>query len=55
MTEQEVELIIDKLREAESMVISALLDDRKRDSWGALDECKVLIWKAMDQAGDAAR
>lgn len=55
MTEREVEPIMDKLREAERMVISALLDDRKRDSWGALDECKVLIWKAMDQAGDAAR
>ena len=55
MTEREVEPIIDKLREAESMVLSVILDDSQRDIWKTADECKVLIWKAMEAAGDMAR
>lgn len=55
MTEREVELIMHKLREAESMVLSVITDDKRRDCWRAAEECKVLIWKAMDAAGDMAR
>jgi hypothetical protein len=55
MTEREVEPIMEKLREAESMVLSVISDDSKRESWNAAEECKVLIWKAMDSAGDMAR
>jgi hypothetical protein len=55
MTEREVEPIMDKLREAERMVLLVISDDNKRDSWSAAEECKVFIWKAMDSAGDMAR
>ncbi len=55
MTEREVEPIMDKLREAESMLLSVIGDDTRRDCWRAAEDCKVLIWKAMDKAGDLAR
>ena len=55
MAEREVELIMDKLREAESMVLSVINDNGRRDCWRAAEDCKVLIWKAMEAAGDLAR
>jgi hypothetical protein len=55
MTEREVEPIVDKLREAEELVLSILRDDTKKQYWRAADECKVAVWKAMEAAGDIAR
>lgn len=63
MTNQEVEPIIDKLREAERIVLSIINDDRHRAYWSptqsfniltAAQSCKILIWKAMEAAGDMA-
>lgn len=55
MTEREVETIIERLQEAESMMLSVLRDDARRDCWNAANDCRVLIWKAIDKVGDLAR
>lgn len=55
MNEWDVEPIVEKLREAENLVLSILRDDAKTQYWRAADECKVAIWKAMEAAGDIAR
>ncbi len=55
LAEREVEPIIEKLKEAEAMVLSVIRDDSRMDCWAAANECKVHIWKAMEKAGDLAR
>jgi hypothetical protein len=45
--------IIDKLKEAEALVLAALdreFGDPPSPRYEALYECKVAIWKAMDKA-----
>lgn len=54
MTEREVEPIIDKLLEAENMLLAIIGDDSKRDCWHAAADCKLAIWRAMDKVGDLA-
>ncbi len=55
LTEREAETIIDKLREAESMILMIFRDASLHECWNAASDCKVLIWKAIDKAGDLAR
>ena len=55
MMEREVEPLMDKLREAETMVLSVIEDGNRRDCWRAAQECKILIWKAMEKAADMVR
>lgn len=50
MTERQVEVIVEKLREAESLVLSAM--EREPKNY-VLNDCKSAIWKAMHKAAEA--
>jgi len=48
MTRQEVEAIVDPLRRAEDLVLAAIV--RYPDSAYELHDCKIAIWKAIEEA-----
>lgn len=51
MTEYQSEVVVGKLREAESLLLGLIEDNPKVDS---LHDAKIHIWKAMDQIAKAA-
>lgn len=50
MTEMQASPIVEKLREAEALVLAAMEREPKNYE---LHDCKVSIWKAVDKACEA--
>jgi Flp pilus assembly protein TadD len=50
MTDYQAEVVVGKLREAESLLISLTTEEPKNE---ALHDARILVWNAIDKMGKA--
>ena len=48
MTQRDMEVVIEKLKEAENLVLLAIKTNPSQEACSDLENCKVHSWKAMD-------